>query len=192
MEKKTLNVGLVGYGFMGRTHSNAFLQVSRFFDVPYRPVLQAICARNPARAQAFARKHGIPRVHQSYDALLADPDVDAIYNPLPNSLHAQWSIRCAEAGKPCLCEKPLASNAPEAQTIVDAFAKRNLLFAEAFMYRFHPQTQQVKDMVESGAIGEAREMQASFSFVIRDEDDIRLSKPLAGGALMDIGSTAST
>jgi predicted dehydrogenase len=147
----------------------------------------AVASRSLERAQAFAKEMDIPKAYGSYDELLADPNVDAIYNPLPNSLHAEWSIKCAEAGKPCLCEKPLASDAAEAQTMVDAFAKRNLLFAEAFMYRFHPQTQQVKQMVETGVIGDLREMYAAFSFVIQSEDNIRLSKPLAGGSLMDVG-----
>ncbi len=146
-----------------------------------------VASRSLEKAQAFAREMGIPNAYGSYDQLLADANIDAIYNPLPNSMHAEWSIKCAEAGKPCLCEKPLASDAAEAQTMVDAFASRNVLFAEAFMYRFHPQTQRVKQMVESGAVGELREMNASFSFVIGNEGDIRLSKPLAGGSLMDIG-----
>lgn len=147
----------------------------------------AVASRSLEKAQAFAKDLGIPKAYGSYDALIADPNVDAIYNPLPNSMHAEWSIKCAEAGKPTLCEKPLASDAAEAQTMMDAFASRNVLFAEAFMYRFHPQTQRVKQMVESGAVGELREMNSSFSFVIGNEDDIRLSKPLAGGSLMDIG-----
>lgn len=150
-------------------------------------VVAAVASRDLARAQDFAKDMGIPKAYGSYEELIADPDIDAIYNPLPNSLHAEWSIRCAEAGKPTLCEKPLASDAREAQKIVDAFASQKVLFAEAFMYRFHPQTQHVKQMVESGALGDLRTVQASFSFAIRQEDDIRLSKPLAGGGLMDVG-----
>lgn len=176
-----VRVGILSTANIGRGRVIPALKHCRNLEVA------AVASRSLDKAQAFANDLGIAKAYGSYAELLADPAIDAIYNPLPNSLHAEWSIRCAEAGKPCLCEKPLASNAAEAQTIVDAFAKRNLLFAEAFMYRFHPQTQQVKDMVESGAVGEAREMQASFSFVIGDEDDIRLSNPLAGGALMDIG-----
>jgi D-xylose 1-dehydrogenase (NADP+, D-xylono-1,5-lactone-forming) len=147
----------------------------------------AVASRSLEKAQAFATDMGIPKAYGSYDELIAAPDVDAIYNPLPNSMHAEWSIKCAEAGKPTLCEKPLASDAAEAQTMVDAFARRNVLFAEAFMYRFHPQTQKVKQMLTDGAIGELHEMSAAFSFVMPSEDNIRLSKPLAGGSLMDIG-----
>jgi xylose dehydrogenase (NAD/NADP) len=150
-------------------------------------VVAAVASRNLDKAQAFADELNIPTVYGSYEDLLADPNIDAIYNPLPNGLHAEWSIKCAEAGKASLCEKPLASDAAEAQSIVDAFASRDLLFAEAFMYRFHPQTQRVKAMIDDGAVGEVKMLQAAFSFLIQDEEDIRLSKPLAGGAVMDIG-----
>lgn len=150
----------------------------------------AVASRSIEKARAFADELGIPTAYGSYEDLLADPNVDAIYNPLPNSLHAAWSIRCAEAGKPTLCEKPLASNAAEAQTMVDAFAARGLLLAEAFMYRFHPQTQRVKEMVESGAVGDLKVVSATFSFFMDDErarTDVRLSRELAGGSLMDVG-----
>jgi predicted dehydrogenase len=176
-----VRLGILSTADIGRNRVIPALRHCRNLEVA------AVASRSLDKAQAFARDMGIPKAYGSYDELLADPDIDAIYNPLPNSLHAEWSIKCAEAGKPCLCEKPLASDAPEAQTMVDAFAQRNLLFAEAFMYRFHPQTQRVREMVQSGAIGDLREISAAFSFVIQNEDDIRLSKPLAGGALMDIG-----
>ena len=147
----------------------------------------AVGSRDLAQAQAFANDLNIPRAYGSYEELIADPEVDAIYNPLPNSMHAEWSIKCAEAGKPTLCEKPFASDAPEAQTMTDAFAQRDILFAEAFMYRFHPQTQQVKALVDSGAVGKINVLNATFNFPISDENNIRLSKPLVGGALMDVG-----
>lgn len=150
-------------------------------------VVTAVASRDLARARAFADELNISTAYGSYEELIADPNIDAIYNPLPNSEHAYWSIKCAEAGKPCLCEKPLASDAPEAQTMVDAFATRNVLFAEAFMYRFHPQTMRVKELVTSGLIGDLLVMRAAFSFVIREEDNIRLSKGLVGGSLMDVG-----
>lgn len=147
----------------------------------------AVASRSLDKAQAFATEHGIPKAYGSYEELLNAPDIDAIYNPLPNSEHAEWSIRCAEAGKPMLCEKPLAKDAAEAQSMVDAFAARNVLFAEGFMYRFHPQTVKVKEMVDSGAVGKVTMITAAFNFVIRSEENIRLSKELAGGALMDVG-----
>jgi len=147
----------------------------------------AIASRTLDKARDFARELSIPKAYGSYEELIADPDIDAIYNPLPNSEHAAWSIRCAEAGKPVLCEKPLAKDAAEAQSIVDAFARRNVLFAEGFMYRFHPQTVKVKEMVDAGAVGSVIAMAATFTFRIADEDDIRLRKSLAGGSLMDVG-----
>lgn len=147
----------------------------------------AVASRSLDKARAFADDLGIPLAYGSYEELLASPEVDAIYNPLPNSEHAAWSIRAAQAGKPMLCEKPLASDAAEAQSMVDAFAERGVLFAEAFMYRFHPQSQRVKQMLDDGAVGDIRAVQATFTFPIRSEDDIRLSKPLAGGSLMDVG-----
>ena len=176
-----VRLGILSTAEIGRGRVIPALKQCRNLEVT------AVASRSLDKAQAFAKEVGIPTAYGSYEELLADPNVDAIYNPLPNSMHAEWSIKCAEAGKPTLCEKPLASDAPEAQTMVDAFARRNLLFAEAFMYRFHPQTQKVKQLLTDGAIGEVREMNAAFSFVITDEDNIRLSKPLAGGSLMDIG-----
>lgn len=150
-------------------------------------VVTAVASRDYARAKDFADELDIPTAYGSYEELIADPNIDAIYNPLPNSEHAEWSIKCAEAGKPTLCEKPFAKDAPEAQKMVDAFTSRGILFAEAFMYRFHPQTVRVKELVESGILGDIRIIRASFSFSIQEEDNIRLSKPLAGGALMDVG-----
>lgn len=151
-------------------------------------VVAAVASRNEDHARDFAGKMDILKSYGNYEELLNDAEVDAIYIPLPNSLHAEWSIRCAEANKPTLCEKPLARNAIEAQRMVDAFSSKHLLFAEAFMYRFHPQTQRVKEMITGGLIGDVRVVQANFSFSVRSEDNIRLDKNLAGGALMDVGS----
>jgi predicted dehydrogenase len=147
----------------------------------------AVASRSLDKAQAFAAELNIPIAYGSYEELIASSEVDAIYIPVPNSEHAPWSILCAEAGKPTLCEKPLARNAAEAQRMVDTFAQKGVLFAEAFMYRFHPQTVRVKQMIDSGAIGDIKAISASFTFPIRHEDDIRLSKPLVGGSLMDVG-----
>lgn len=149
--------------------------------------VHAVASRSAAKAETFARDLAIPRAYGSYQALIDSPEVDAIYIPTPNSEHAEWSIRCAEAGKPTLCEKPLARDAAEAQQMVDAFAKHNVLFAEAFMYRFHPQTQHVKALLEDGAVGEIMSIHAAFTFAIQSEANIRLSRDLAGGGLMDVG-----
>ncbi len=150
-------------------------------------VVAAVASRDLSKAQAFAARCGIPKAYGSYEELIADPDIDAIYNPLPNGLHGEWSIKCAEGGKPVLCEKPLANDAAEAQQMVDAFQQRGVLLAEAFMYRFHPQIDQVKQMIEAGAVGQIHLMQAAFSFAISDEANVRLNKALVGGALMDVG-----
>ena len=147
----------------------------------------AVASRDLDRAKAFAAELGIPKAYGSYEELIADPDIDAIYNPLPNSQHAKWSILCAEAGKPVLCEKPLASYTAEAQKMVDAFTSRGVPFAEGFMYRFHPLAAKVKALVDSGTIGTFNTMNATFTFKIADESNIRLSKELAGGSLMDVG-----
>ncbi|MBN1428638.1 MAG: Gfo/Idh/MocA family oxidoreductase [Anaerolineae bacterium] len=153
-------------------------------------MVAAIASRGIKRAQAVAREMDIPRAYGSYEELLADPDIDAIYNPLPNHLHAPWSIKAAEAGKPTLCEKPFAGDAAEAQEMVDVFKSRNILLAEAFMYRFHPRTQRAKQLVDEGVVGKVKLMQASFSFLMspdRRAGDVRMKKEMAGGALMDVG-----
>lgn len=150
-------------------------------------IAHAITSRNYERASEVAEQFDIPVVYGNYEDLLADDTVDAIYIPLPNSMHMEWAIKCAQAGKPTLCEKPLASNATEAQQMVDAFAEADILLAEAFMYRFHPQNQRAQYMVGEGAIGEPYLMNASFCFRLTDEENIRLSRDLAGGAIMDVG-----
>ncbi len=147
----------------------------------------AVGSRSLEQARAFANEQNIPRAHGSYGELIADSDIDAIYIPLPNRLHAEWSIKCAAAGIPTLCEKPFASDADEAQSIVDAFAAREVMLAEAFMYRFHPQQAKVKEIVAAGGIGQLQIINSSFTFPISDEANIRLSKALAGGSLMDVG-----
>ena len=147
----------------------------------------AISSRNQQSALAAAEQMNIPRAYGSYEELLADPDIDAIYNPLPNHLHAEWSIRAAQAGKPTLCEKPFASDAAEAQHMVSTFAALDVPLAEAFMYRFHPQTVRVKQMIDEGAVGNMQIMLASFTFFMQREDDIRLKPEMSGGSLMDVG-----
>lgn len=147
----------------------------------------AVASRDMEKGKQFAAENNIPQVFGSYDEMLADPNIDAVYNPLPNSMHGEWSIRAAEAGKHVLCEKPLSNNAAEAQQMADLFAAKGLLLVEAFMYRFHPQTEKVKQMVDAGAVGKIHAMQSTFNFSIGNEDDVRLSKELEGGALMDVG-----
>ncbi|GAB5492526.1 MAG: Gfo/Idh/MocA family oxidoreductase [Phototrophicaceae bacterium] len=150
-------------------------------------MIKAVASRNLEKAQAVADDFGIETAYANYEDLLNDEDIDAIYIPLPNSLHAEWAIKCAIAGKATLCEKPLAESAEVAQKMVDTFKDKGVLFAEAFMYRFHPQNQRVRQMIQEGAIGTPQIMNATFSFPIQNQDNIRLSKELAGGALMDVG-----
>jgi len=147
----------------------------------------AIAARDPKRAYRFAKKHNIARVHQTYAALLADQDIDAIYNPLPNSLHAEWTIRALKAGKHVLCEKPIASNAVEAEEMAAVARSKGLILSEAFAYRYHPLTTRVKEIIKSGEIGNVRHIAAQFSFMLPALNNIRFQYGLAGGALMDCG-----
>jgi predicted dehydrogenase len=147
----------------------------------------AVAARDVARARAFAARHGIAKVHDSYDALLADPAVDAVYNPLPNGLHCEWTIRALEAGKHVLCEKPFAANAEEAQRMASAAHRTGRLLVEAFHWRYHPLAARVKELLASGAIGAPRRYEAWFAIPLALRNDIRWRFDLAGGALMDAG-----
>lgn len=148
----------------------------------------AIASRDASRAQAAAERLSLAKSYASYDELLADPDIDAIYNPLPNHLHVPWSIKALEAGKHVLCEKPLALTAAEAQTLVDAAAQHpQLKVMEAFMYRHHPQWVAARKLVQDGAVGELRTIGAFFSYFNRDPDNVRNQADIGGGGLMDIG-----
>src|SRR5262249_31696996 len=132
-------------------------------SVPEAEVL-AVAARDYARAQAFAKKHRLPRVHRTYADLLADPDIDAIYNPLPNSLHAEWTSRALGAGKHVLCEKPFASKADEAEQMAQAAVETGLVLSEAFHYRYPPLAARIKAILNSGELGPIRHIEASFCF----------------------------
>jgi predicted dehydrogenase len=149
--------------------------------------LVAVASRTQERADVYAREQGIPRAHGSYAALLADPDVEAIYISLPNGLHVEWSIRCLEAGKHVLCEKPFARFPEDVERAFDAAESAGRLLMEAFMWRHHPQSKQLVTLVRDGAIGELRLIRVTFSFTIADGTDVRLDPQLAGGALMDVG-----
>jgi len=148
--------------------------------------LVAVSSRTRERAEAYAREWGIPRAHGSYEELLADPEVEVVYISLPNGPHVEWSIRALEAGKHVLCEKPLARHPGEVERAFDAADRAGRLLMEAFMWRHHPQTARLVELVRGGAIGELRLVRASFSFTIRP-GDVRLDPALAGGSLMDVG-----
>src|SRR5215813_2420189 len=132
----------------------------------------AIAARDPERARRFATRHGIPRVHPSYDALLADPDVDAVYVPLPNALHCRWTIRALEAGKHVLCEKPFAATAAEAEAMAAAAARAGRVLVEAFHYRYHPLFARLQAILAAGDLGEVRHVEAHLCFPIPFRSDI--------------------
>jgi predicted dehydrogenase len=147
----------------------------------------AIASRELDRAEAAASELGIARGHGSYDDLLKDPEVDAVYIPLPNHLHEEWTIAAARAGKHVLCEKPLAMNAGEAERMVEACASAGVVLMEAFMYRLHPSWETVRELVRSGRIGELRSIQSWFSYFNDDPTNIRNVAEAGGGALYDIG-----
>lgn len=178
--------GKIRWGFLGTARIGASSYVPAI-RASRNGVLHAVASRDAAKAREFAARHGFARAHASYEALLADPEVDAIYNPLPNSLHAEWSIRAARAGKPVLCEKPLAANAAEARAMVEAFAQAGLPLSEAFMYRRHPLTRRALEIARSGRLGRLRLLRAHFTTGLNDAANIRLNRELAGGALRDLG-----
>ena len=147
----------------------------------------AVAARDPERAQAFAAAQGIPRALGSYEALVADPEVDVVYNPLPNGLHGRWTLAALAAGKHVLCEKPFAANAEEAAEVAAVADASDRVVMEAFHYRYHPLTTRVAAIVESGELGTLTEVTSSFSAPIWKPGDIRYDPQLAGGAVMDVG-----
>ncbi|MCZ6807946.1 MAG: Gfo/Idh/MocA family oxidoreductase, partial [Deltaproteobacteria bacterium] len=150
----------------------------------------AVAARDRSRAEKFARRHGIEKVHAGYDALLADPEIDAIYNPLPNGLHAEWTLRALDAGKHVLCEKPFTSNAAEAQRVHEAAETSGRIVMEAFHYRYHPLAQRLRDLVASGELGAPRFIETWMCIPLPFPNDIRYRLDLAGGATMDTGCYA--
>jgi D-xylose 1-dehydrogenase (NADP+, D-xylono-1,5-lactone-forming) len=149
--------------------------------------LVAVASRDQARADEYAKTWEIERAYGSYEALLADPEIEAVYISLPNTLHCDWSIKALEAGKHVLCEKPLSRHTDEAEAAFDAAERTGRLLSEAFMYRHNPQTLRAKELVEEGAIGELRLVRSAFSYSLYDTDNIRLRPEVEGGALMDVG-----
>lgn len=150
----------------------------------------AVAARDIARARKFAVKHDVTRVHDHYEALIADPDVDAVYNPLPNSLHGRWTRVALEAGKHVLCEKPLTANAAEAREIAELAANSERVVMEAFHYCYHPLNIRAEQIVSSGELGRIRHVEAVFCFPLPKFSDIRYNVSLGGGATMDAGCYA--
>jgi len=147
----------------------------------------AVASRDGSRARAYARENGLERAYGSYDELLADPDLDAVYISLPNGMHIEWATRALEAGKHVLCEKPLSRRAAEVEALFDLADRSGRLCMEAFMWRHNPQTKRLAALVAGGAIGELRLVRAAFAFLLADMDDVRLDSELDGGGLMDVG-----
>jgi predicted dehydrogenase len=150
--------------------------------------LVAVASRDQRKADVYAGEWGIPRAYGTYEALLDDPDVEAVYNPLPNSMHVEWSLRALEAGKHVLVEKPLTRRAADAEELFDAADERELVVMEAFMYRHNPQTAKLVELVEGGSIGTLQNVRAAFGFSLYDDENVRLRSDVEGGALMDVGS----
>lgn len=180
---RPLRLGILGAANIARGFS-AGVAPSRIVTVA------AVASRDGAKAEAFAKECGIARWHGSYEALLADPEIDAIYNPLPNSLHAEWSIRAVEAGKHVLCEKPLATRTADAHAMFAAARQAGRHLVEAYPYRAQPQTLKLRELIDQGAIGEVKLIRSSFGVAFSDPANIRLKPEVGGGALLDAGSYA--
>jgi predicted dehydrogenase len=181
MTNRQLKWGILGAAKIARSLVPAIRESA--FAIPY-----AVASRTLEKAQAFASEHGFDKTYGTYEELLQDPEVDVIYNPLPNSLHCEWTIRCLNAGKHVLCEKPLASNVGECKKMIAAAKRNRRLLMEAFMYRFHPQTTKIQELLAEQAIGPVRVVRAAFGFLINQEaPNVRLAEELTGGCLMDVG-----
>lgn len=178
-----LRWGIIGTAEIARNALIPAIKASR------NAIVLGVASRDADRARAYADANGIERSYGSYEDLLADPDIDAVYNPLPNDGHAPWSIAAARAKKPTLCEKPIALNAAEAEQMIAAFAEENVLLAEAFMYRYHPQHAIVKQMVADGKIGRLKLINASFTYALPETNttNVRLNATMGGGGLLDVG-----
>src|SRR5215208_212482 len=180
MVNKVLNWGLLSTARINR----ALITPLRASN---RNQLVAVASRTQESADQYAREWKIGQAYGSYEALLADPEIDVIYNPLPNHLHAEWTIKAVEAGKHVLCEKPLALNTDEVDAIQSAARKHGRVVMEAFMYRHHPQTLKVLELVKSGSLGTLKLVHGSFSFFLSREGDVRLDPAMGGGSIWDVG-----
>ncbi len=182
MAARKIRWGVIGTANIGRAAVIPAIQASA------NGVAAAVASRDLLKAQEFAQKQGIPRAYGSYEGLLEADDIDAVYIPLPNALHREWTIRAAEKGKHILCEKPLALNAQECLEMHAAAEQFGVKLMEAFMYRFHPRTEKVLEMVHSGVVGELSLIHSAFTFRVTRPENIRLNRELGGGSLMDVGS----
>ncbi|GAB5377917.1 MAG: Gfo/Idh/MocA family oxidoreductase [Acuticoccus sp.] len=184
MTKEKLSWGIISTALIGEAHVIPAMLKSDKLTV------DAVASRDGAKGRQFADTFGIPKAYGSYEDMLADPEIDAVYNPLPNHLHVPWTIKAMEAGKHVLCEKPIALDAAEARQLIDARERTGKLVAEAFMVRHHPQWQRVRALVDEGALGKVRVIQTMFSYHLTDPDNVRNMADIGGGALYDIGCYA--
>ncbi len=177
---KRLSWGLLGTARINRA-------VIRPIQSSKKSQLTSVASRNLEKAISYAKNWGIPVAYGSYEELLADPSIDVIYNSLPNSLHAEWSIKAMQRGKHVLCEKPLATSVQDVDRIIEVADKTGTVIAEAFMYRHHPQTLRVKQMVDEGEIGKLQLVRGIFCYTNTRPDNPRLDPALGGGSLWDVG-----
>jgi D-xylose 1-dehydrogenase (NADP+, D-xylono-1,5-lactone-forming) len=175
----------VAWGLLSTAHINRLVLAGA--GESDRVDVVGVASRELGRAKEYAREHGIERAYGSYEDLLADPGIEAVYISLPNSLHVEWSIKALEAGKHVLCEKPLSRRAEEVERAFDVAEGADRFLMEAFMYRHNPQTAKLQELVDGGAVGRLQLIRAAFSFPLRDSANVRLSADLDGGALMDVG-----
>jgi predicted dehydrogenase len=180
-----MNVKMLNWGLLSTARINRALIPP--LRASKRNQLLAVASRSQESAEAYAREWKISRAHGSYEALLADPEIDVIYNPLPNHLHAEWTIKAVEAGKHVLCEKPLALSVDEVDAVAAAAQKHGRVVAEAFMYRHHSQTLKAQELVQDGSLGNLKLLRGSFSFVLDREGDIRFDPTMGGGSIWDVG-----
>src|ERR1700691_6306546 len=175
----------IRFGILGAARIAPDALIKAAHNVPEAQVV-AIAARDPKRAREFAAANGIPRVLATYADLIGDPDLDVIYNPLPNSMHCEWTIAALRAGKHVLCEKPMASNAAEAEQMTQVAKETGKILGEAFHYRYHPLADRVRTLMTDGTLGRLVHVEGHFSVPI-PETNIRFDWSLAGGATMDLG-----
>ncbi len=176
---------VLNWGLLSTAHINRALIPP--LQVSQRNQLLAVGSRTQENADNYARARKIPRAYGSYEALLADPDINVIYNSLPNHLHAEWTIKAVEAGKHVLCEKPLALSVAEVDAIKAAARKHGRVVAEAFMYRHHPQNLKVQELVRNGSLGTLKLVRGSFTYILNGEGNIRADPALGGGSIWDVG-----
>ena len=178
-------MGLVRLGLLSTAHINRLVIPGAHASEKIE--LLGVASREQRRAEEYARKWEIERAYGSYDGLLEDPDIDAVYISLPNTMHVEWSIKAVEAGKHVLCEKPFSRHPEEVEQAFDAAERADRLLSEAFMYRHNPQSNRLTDLVQEGAIGELRLVRTAFSYSLYDAENIRLRTDVEGGSLMDVG-----